>query len=308
MIKMNVHESILIDAAPSKVFSVINDLHQWEAWSPWVIAEPDAAISVAKDGKYHEWEGEIIGAGNLKIVHEVENELVEMNLNFLKPWKSKATTTFELEETIKGTRVYWKMESSLPLFLFWMKKQMQIFVGMDYDRGLKLLKDLIEQGETRSQLTYQGEHAFKATQYIGIKTQCDTQDIGENMERDFTALMAFVMTHCKAIMNGDALSIYHKFDVVRGKVVYTAAYPVSSIPENLPENFVIGKIPNLTTYSIRHTGPYHHIANAWAAGMMHQRGKQFKPSRAFPPFEVMRNSPTNTPENELISDILFPMK
>ena len=45
------------------------------------------------------------------------------------------------------------------------------------------------------------------------------------MERDFTALMAFVMTHCKAIMNGDALSIYHKFDVVRGKVVYTAAYP-----------------------------------------------------------------------------------
>ena len=308
MIKMNVHQSIHIDAAPAKIFTVINDLQQWERWSPWVIAEPTADINVAKDGKYHEWDGKIIGAGNLKIIEEVENQLVEMQLNFLKPWKSTATTRFELEATKKGTLVHWKMNSSLPLFLFWMKKQMQVFVGMDYGRGLLLLKDLVENGKAHSQLDFQGTTHFSSTDYIGITTQCSTQEIGENMERDFTALMAFVMKECQDIMNGDALSIYHKFDVIRGKVKYTACFPVTAIPEKLPEGFIRGSIPDLTTYSIRHTGPYHHIANAWAAGMMHQRGKQFKPVKSFPPFEVMRNSPKNTPPNALISDILFPMK
>ena len=116
MIKMNVHQSIHIDAAPAKIFTVIKDLHQWERWSPWVIAEPTAEITVAKDGKYHEWDGKIIGSGNLKIIEEVENQLVEMQLNFLKPWKSTATTRFELEATKKGTLVHWKMNSSLTLF------------------------------------------------------------------------------------------------------------------------------------------------------------------------------------------------
>ena len=308
MIKMNVHQSIHIDAAPAKIFTVINDLHQWERWSPWVIAEPTAEITVAKDGKYHEWDGKIIGSGNLKIIEEMENQLVEMQLNFLKPWKSTATTCFELEATKKGTLVHWKMNSSLPLFLFWMKKQMQVFVGMDYDRGLLLLKDLVENGKAHSQLDIQGTTHFPATNYIGITTQCSTKEIGENMERDFTALMAFVMKECQDIMNGDALSIYHKFNVMRGRVKYTACFPVTAVPEKLPEGFISGRVPDLTTYSIRHTGPYHHIANAWAAGMMHQRGKQFKPAKSFPPFEVMRNSPKNTPPNALISDILFPMK
>ena len=67
MITMNVNQSIQINASPKKVFAVLNDLHQWEAWSPWMLAEPTAKITVAKDGKYHEWEGEIIGTGNLKI-------------------------------------------------------------------------------------------------------------------------------------------------------------------------------------------------------------------------------------------------
>ena len=76
--------------------------------------------------------------------------------------------------------------------------------------------------------------------------------------------------------NGDALSIYHKFDVMRGKVKYTACFPVTAIPEKLPEGFISGRVPDLTTYSIRHTGPYHHIANAW--GQYAPKSKQFKPA------------------------------
>ena len=75
MPKMNVNKSILIDATPAKIFPIINDLNNWEQWSPWTLAEPTAKITVAKDGKYHDWDGDIIGSGNLKITSEEKMNL-----------------------------------------------------------------------------------------------------------------------------------------------------------------------------------------------------------------------------------------
>ncbi|MGB1448944.1 MAG: SRPBCC family protein [Flavobacteriaceae bacterium] len=308
MPKMNITKSIHIDAAPEKIFPIINDLSNWNTWSPWVIAEPTATVNVAKDGKYHDWDGDIIGSGNLKIEEETKNKSVVMNLQFLKPWKSKAITTFQLKKTKKGTQVSWTMESSLPFFLFWMKKQMEVFVGMDYDRGLAMLKDLVETGKTNSTLEFKGVQPFHATKYIGIKTSCAFSKIAENMGRDFGAMMPYLMQHHQDKMSGHALSIYHKVDVVKDTVTYTAAHPVSEVPADLPSEYHQGELPEFSAYTIRHTGPYHHIGNAWSAGMMHQRAKKFQPTRKIVPMEVMYNSPMNTAPEDLISEILFPVK
>ncbi len=308
MPKMYIKKSILIDAAPEKIYPIINDLSNWEQWSPWVIAEPTAMINVAKDGKYHDWEGDIIGSGNLKIEAEVPNVSVDMKLEFIKPWKSKAKTTIALKEVEKGTLVSWTMHSSIPFLLFWMKNQMEIFIGMDYTRGLNMLKDLVETGKTNSNLEFKGVKPFHATTFIGVKTQCDFTKIAENMERDFGELMPYLMQNHQEKISGNGLSIYHDIQLVKDKVTYTAGHPVSEIPDDLPAHFYVGKLPKFKAYTIRHTGPYRHIGNAWAAGIMHERSKKFKPYRKQAPMEIMYNSPMNTPQNELISEILFPVK
>ena len=77
-----------------------------------------------------------------------------MDLTFLKPWKSQAKVAFYLKEEGASTQVRWTIDSGIPFFLFWMKKQMEIFVGMDYDRGLTMLKDLVETGSSNSTLTF----------------------------------------------------------------------------------------------------------------------------------------------------------
>lgn len=305
---MNVNATVFIKSTPEKIFPIISNLSHWEKWSPWVIAEPSANLSITKDGKYHEWEGDIIGSGNLKIIDEIENQNLTMDLNFLKPWKSHAATQLQLIPRKDGTLVTWTMKSHLPFFLFWMRKQMEILVGMDYNRGLFLLKDLIETGSTNSSLNFKGNKPFHATQYVGIKRSCAFSRIGEHMEKDFKTLMPYLMENCREQLTGNGLSIYNKTDVIKDRVVYTAAHPVSEIPKNLPDHFTVGEMPKFNAYTIRHTGPYRHIGNAWAAGMMHQRNKLFKPAKGIPPIEVMYNSPVDTPENELISEILFPMR
>jgi len=185
---------------------------------------------------------------------------------------------------------------------------MEIFVGMDYDRGLTMLKDLVETGSSNSTLTFNGVKSFYATKYIGIKSQCTSSNLAQSMEKDFTQLMGFIREKAGENAHGNPFSIYHEFDVMKGKVIYSACHPITEIPAEIPENFYTGELPKMKVYTVSHTGPYRHIGNAWAAGMMHQRAKKFKPSRKQPPMEIMYNSPMNTPPNELISEILFPVK
>ena len=46
--------SVTISAPPERVFAEVNDLHKWEAWSPWLKADPAAKTA---------YEGAPAGAG-----------------------------------------------------------------------------------------------------------------------------------------------------------------------------------------------------------------------------------------------------
>ncbi len=189
-----------------------------------------------------------------------------------------------------------------------MKKQMEVFVGMDYDRGLAMLKDLVETGSSNSKLTFKGVKSFHATKYVGLRSQCNSSNLGQSMEKDFTQLMNFIREKAEDTAKGNPFSIYHEFDVMKGKVIYSACHPVNEIPKEIPENFYTGELPKMKVYTVSHTGPYRHIGNAWSAAMMHQRAKKFKAAKKIPPMEVMHNSPKDTPEKELIAEILFAVK
>ncbi len=82
---------------------------------------------------------------------------------------------------------------------------------------------------------------------------------------------------------------------------------VESAPESLPEGFVAGEFPACEAYEVTHSGPYRHLGNAWSSGMMHARAKVFKQSKKIHPFETYGNNPETTPENELITNVYFPI-
>ena len=97
--------------------------------------EPETKVTVRSDAKYYEWEGDRVGSGNMKIIKEVENATVDYDLMFLKPWKSKAKVSFYLKPEGTSTSVTWTMDSSLPFFLFWMKKMTEA-LGLPADMKL----------------------------------------------------------------------------------------------------------------------------------------------------------------------------
>jgi predicted transcriptional regulator YdeE len=303
---MNIQKSIFMDAQIDKVHALVSNFHSWSEWSPWLICEPEAQVNVNDKGDFYRWQGNRVGTGEMKILENTKNR-VNYDLTFLKPWKSQANVSFLLEEQGEGTQVSWTMESKMPFFMFFMKKKMEAFVGMDYERGLRLLKDKAEKGKIESTLSYKGSETFKGGAFLGIKTSTTMDKMGDSMKKAFGQISTVIRSE-NLEMSGQPFAQYHKFDFVTKQVEYTAGIPLKSMPKELSGDMFTGNFPETEIEVMNHKGRYEHIGNAWSAMVMRVRNKEFKQSKKVHPFEVYHNSPMDTAEQDLLTDVCFPKK
>ncbi|OEK04385.1 SRPBCC family protein [Roseivirga misakiensis] len=306
MPKTNIQRSKQINAPVEKVFPLLNDFNHWPAWSPWLIMEPGVSVTVREDAKYYKWKGNRTGQGNMTITGEVPNESIDYDLEFLTPWKSQAKVRFELKPNADGCEVTWYMFGSLPFFMFWMKKMMEAFVGMDYERGLNLLKEYAEDGAVKSKLEFKGETSFEGTHYVGVNSTCNMDRIGEQMANDFGKLHGFMQGN-EGVTFGNAFCIYHKWDMVKGQVNYTACIGTDGAVST-SNGLTTGQVPASKMYVLRHVGPYEHLGNAWSTLESMKRAKEFKHAKGIHPFEVYVNDPQEVSPEDLITDVYFAIK
>lgn len=305
MPKFSLEEKVQVDAQPAHVRAIVKDFKQWEPWSPWLSADPNCKVEYADDGASYSWDGEVIGSGMMEVTRETDDAIF-YDLNFFKPWKSQADVAFHFKTKDGGTEVAWSMDSSLPFFMFFMKKMMVAWVSADYRRGLAKLKDYAETGSVPSQNQFEGVGEGFVGKYVGIRSdRVPMDELGPRMSEQFEELKKWMAVE-GIEPNGAPLSITHKFDMVNRRFDYTAAIPVTELSNGVAYNFVSGTLKAPKTFKVKHTGAYRHLSSAWSAAMMHQRSKQFRPQKGVDPFEVYVSDPTNTPEAELVTEIHLP--
>lgn len=306
MPKFTLSRSESVSESVGEVFACVRDFRTWPSWSPWLVAEPKAEVVYAPDGNAYSWDGAIVGSGEIVLSSENPPDTLQYRLTLLKPWKSQSSVSFRFEPTEVGTRVTWTMDGYVPFFLYWMKKMMVAYIGMDYKRGLTMLKDICEKGSIGSELRFRGGEAFAGFKYLGIRNAASLDGMGDAMMSDIEKLRSWFESSGTQSC-GKPFSIYHKFDMVKGHAEYTIGFPIQGELQHPPSGFVVDEMPSHSAYAVGHLGPYRHLGNAWTAGMMRARNKVFKQSRKIHPFEVYENDPTETPEEELETSIYFPM-
>jgi uncharacterized protein YndB with AHSA1/START domain len=142
--------STVINAPQQRVFDLINDLHKFNQWNPWLEKEPSAGLDYTGPdvgpGAAYSWKGKKTGEGSMKIVSSAAPGNVDIDLQFLKPWKANNKVAFTLQDLGGQTRVNWAMRgrSNFMSKLFTTFMSMDQMVGKDFERGLQRLKQLAE--------------------------------------------------------------------------------------------------------------------------------------------------------------------
>ena len=138
--------SASMGAPPADVFAQVNDLHKWEAWSPW--AKIDPAMKQTYDGQpagsgaIYSWNGNSqVGEGRMTITESRPSELVRFKLDFLKPFKGTNSAEFAFIPEGGQTRVTWTMSGQNSFFAkaIGLVINCDNMIGKQFEKGLEQL-------------------------------------------------------------------------------------------------------------------------------------------------------------------------
>ena len=149
--EFRVERSTTISAPADVAFEQVNDLHNWEAWSPWLEADPQAKTSYegasSGAGAIFKWSGNSnVGEGSMTITESRPNELVRIKLEFVRPLAGESTAEFAFTPEGDKTAVKWSMFGRN----HFMAKAIHMFIDMDamiggqFEKGLSQLKTVAE--------------------------------------------------------------------------------------------------------------------------------------------------------------------
>lgn len=145
-----VERSAQISAPPQKILALVNDFHQWGAWSPYEKLDPTMkrtyAGAAAGTGAVYEWEGNSkAGQGRMQIIDAAPTRTA-IQLDFIKPFAAHNIAAFTAQPQGDATRVTWSMEGPAPFIhkVLGLFLNMDKMVGGDFETGLANLKTLAE--------------------------------------------------------------------------------------------------------------------------------------------------------------------
>jgi hypothetical protein len=145
-----VQRSVTIDAAPEKIFPLIDDFHNWSGWAPQDKENPSMKRTYSGPafgtGAVSDWDSTgNAGRGRMSIVESAPPTRVVVEVDFVKPFAAHNLNEFTLEPG-PATKVTWTMQGSN----LYVMKLMSTFVNMDrvmgkhFETGLDNLKKAAE--------------------------------------------------------------------------------------------------------------------------------------------------------------------
>jgi hypothetical protein len=146
---VTVSRSVVINAPESAIFPYLNNLHQFEEWSPWKARDPQMAVSYGGPesgrGARVTWSSKkpSIGTGSMEISETQPSRHIDLvvNLNGLD-----GTSSYDIAPSGAGSKVIWTFgyESGTNPLKRWKALMLDGFVGAEYRTGLERLRDKVE--------------------------------------------------------------------------------------------------------------------------------------------------------------------
>ena len=146
-----VERTATMSAAPATIFAEVNDLHKWQAWSPWERIDPELKRTYEGPpegvGAVYSWVGnKNVGTGRMTIVESRPHEFIRIKLEFFKPFAGTSTAEFAFRSLSERTTVTWSMfgPKNFVAKALHLGINMNKMIGGQFDQGLANLKTVVE--------------------------------------------------------------------------------------------------------------------------------------------------------------------
>jgi len=147
---LHVERAIDIKASPEKIFALINDFKQWDAWTPYnkdPAMKKTYSANASGKGAQYAWEGnKEVGRGEITITDTTPPREIVLALHMIQPFEGHNHVVFSLDAKGDTTTVTWTLEDKHTYFM----KVMSLFlnldkmIGGDFEMGLAKLKTVAE--------------------------------------------------------------------------------------------------------------------------------------------------------------------
>jgi len=147
--KYHIEKTAIIKNTVAEVKARVADLNHYASWNPWQKTDPGAKSTITgtpqEKGHRYAWEGKKVGVGSLTL-RDIDNKHVHFNLEFIKPFKSKASDDWMFEEWGQGeTKVTWSNNGELPFPIARLiGPGLKKTLAKQFEEGLNNLKQLCE--------------------------------------------------------------------------------------------------------------------------------------------------------------------
>jgi Polyketide cyclase / dehydrase and lipid transport len=143
-----------VSAPASAVFFYVNNLQQWEKWSPWARLDPNAKNTFEEPsegiGAKMSWVGNNkVGVGSMTITDSQPYDTILFKLEFLKPFTATNIAEFSFAAHDNQTLVTWSMQGKNNFIgkIMGLLMNCDKMVGGQFEQGLASLKAIVEVGD-----------------------------------------------------------------------------------------------------------------------------------------------------------------
>lgn len=317
LLPSNVHveRSVTIERPPSVVYSVLNDFHHFQTWSPWSERDPNARYEFSGPergvGARMAWDGNPreVGTGSQEITASEPFSTVRTHLVF--EGQGEADAYFEIRPVGRASRVEWGFDTDVTegrdFFGAVMGKYMGLlmdhWIGNDYEQGLTRLKEYAESFPDADYADLDVELVESEAQpilYIPTSSGQSEEAVASALGAAYGAISRYMASNGLE-HTGKPMSISHSWD--ENSYEFDAAIPVLRSDLRPTGNIQLGHTPSGPAVRAVHQGPYGTLDETYQQVAAYIAVHRLQHTGVT--WEHYISDPGETPQDALITHVYF---
>jgi effector-binding domain-containing protein/uncharacterized protein YndB with AHSA1/START domain len=314
--KVHVERSLQMNANAASVFPLVNDLKQWEKWSPWHGIDPKTTWEFSGEtaigsGAWYTWKSEHkdVGNGKLTILEIKENEYIKTQMDFEGMGSSYAEYFFTPNDS--GVLVKWTLDTDMGMnpIARYIGLFMDGMIGKDYEKGLAKMKEVAEAapagGDAATIMGFNFEmREMPATVVAGIRETVKFTDLSGEKFGNWFATIGKTLGANKMEPIGSPMTIYYAYETASADM--EAAMPVAA--KGKDEGTVkFHELPGSKVLVVKYYGDYSKTEPVYYAAFDYIKNNKMENNGY--PMEIYVTDPMMEKDTaKWLTEIVFPVK